>query len=49
MTIGKAFVRGFKEGWHESWSKLTVGYVISRTVDAGIIILFWELFNGRLL
>jgi len=48
MTIGKAFVRGFKEGWREQWSKLTIGYAIRRIVDAGVIILFWELFNGRL-
>lgn len=49
MRVVKAFVRGFKEGWREQSSKLTVGYVIRSTVDAGIIILFWELFNGRLI
>ena len=44
-----AFLRGFKAGWQEEWSRLSVAYFLQKLFDAGIVIFFWELFNGRVL
>jgi hypothetical protein len=45
MSVGKAFWRGFREGWVKTWN----GEMRYSIAEVGLMLLFWEWINGRLL
>ena len=48
MNIIKAFARGFAKGWREN-AKFDLAEFIAGAINSGLVILFWEWLNGRLL
>jgi hypothetical protein len=46
--MARAFSEGFAEGWRKNFQPFNWRAFLQGVFDAGLIIIVWEVFNGRL-